>query len=108
MARENAKAIAILEQAFDGESTADLLQQLAELYLIAEAWDDAGRVLEQGVPKASGEQRDRMLITLGIVRYRQRRLEQARLAFEQAGDGTGSPDQAVQWLQYLDYLEAAD
>jgi hypothetical protein len=108
MAREHAKAVATLEQAVNDETGPDLLQQLAGLYLVAELWDHAGKALEQGIAMASGEQKDRMLITLGIVRYRQERLEQARRAFEQASHGAASRDQAAQWLQYLDYLEAAD
>lgn len=106
MARENEKAIATLQQAVADEEEPDLFQQLVGLYLVDERWDDAARVLEQGIAKTSGEQKDRMLVTLGMVRYRQQRPQEARLAFERVSQGTGSPqDQAAQWLQYLDYLE---
>lgn len=108
MARETEKAIATLEQAVADDASPDLHQQLAGLYIIAEVWDGAARVLEQGIAKASAEQKDRMLITLGMVRYRQQSPKQARLAFEQVSQGAAARDQAEQWLQYLDYLENED
>ncbi len=107
-ARERAKAIAVLEAAAAESPDPDTYQQLAQLYFSGEDWDDAERALQRGIKAASGENRDRMLLSLGVVRYRQRRAEQARTAFEQALEGPDTRNQAEQWIRYLDYLETAD
>jgi tetratricopeptide (TPR) repeat protein len=107
-AREPGKAIGVLETTLAASPDPDAYGRLAQLYFSREAWDDAARVLQEGIRVAAEKQRGRLWMRLGVVRYRQGYSEQARAAFEQARRGTETRDQAEQWIRYLDYLETAD
>jgi len=106
-AREGSKAIAALETSVAASPDPDAYRQLAQLYFSREAWDDAARALQQGIRVASAGPRERMWMSLGVVRYRQGSTGQARAAFEQALAASETRDQAEQWIRYLDYLDSA-
>ncbi|MCU7959041.1 MAG: tetratricopeptide repeat protein [gamma proteobacterium symbiont of Bathyaustriella thionipta] len=105
LAREDSKAIRLLEQTLGGDGNPQAGLQLAQLYMASESWSDAARVLQQSLLSASDTQKYALLLMLGQVQYQQQHVTQSRHTFEQASAAAATRAQAQQWLHYLDYLQ---
>lgn len=108
-AREDGKAIERMEHALvSGRRLgADIYELLAQQYVAREDWNNAERVLLQGIAQVSKSHRGRLSLILGMTHYRQQHFLSARKAFEAALHDKISHDAAAQWLAYVDYLQAA-
>jgi tetratricopeptide (TPR) repeat protein len=98
-AREDQKAIPPLERAADMTNEGDLYIRLAQAHINLENWGDAASAAR----KAGGLRRpDQANIMLGMALFNQKRLEQARRAFEAASRDNRSKRTATQWIAYVD------
>lgn len=101
-AREDEKAIPPLEQAAKLSSDGELYIRLAQAYLNLENWSEAAAAVEQGQRVGGLKRNDTANIMLGMALFNQKRLEQARRAFERAASDSRSQRAASQWIAYVD------
>jgi tetratricopeptide (TPR) repeat protein len=102
-ARENAKAIPPLKRAAELSNDGELYIRLAQAYINLEEWGEAAAAVEQGLEIGGLKRNDTANIMLGMALFNQKRLEQARRAFTQAGkDDNRSKRAAGQWVAYVD------
>jgi len=101
-AREDEKAIPPLEQAAKLSSDGELYVRLAQAHLNLENWSEAANAVEQGLRLGGLKRSDTANIMLGMALFNQKRLEQARRAFERAASDSRSQRAASQWIAYVD------
>jgi tetratricopeptide (TPR) repeat protein len=101
-AREDEKAIPPLEQAAKLSSDGELYIRLAQAHLNLENWSEAAAAVEQGQRVGGLKRNDTANIMLGMALFNQKRLEQARRAFERAASDSRSQRAASQWIAYVD------
>jgi len=101
-AREDEKAIPPLEQAAKLSSDGELYIRLAQAHLNLEHWSEAAAAVEQGLKLGGLKRNDTANIMLGMALFNQKRLEQARRAFERAASDSRSQRAASQWIAYVD------
>jgi tetratricopeptide (TPR) repeat protein len=101
-AREDEKAIPPLEQAAKLSSDGELYIRLAQAHLNLENWSEAAAAVEQGLRLGGLKRNDTANIMLGMALFNQKRLEQARRAFERAASDSRSQRAASQWIAYVD------
>ena len=101
-AREDERAIPPLEQAAALSSDGELYIRLAQAHLNLENWSEAATAVEKGLKAGGLKRNDTANIMLGMALFNQKRLEQARRAFERAAADNRSKRTAAQWIAYVD------
>jgi tetratricopeptide (TPR) repeat protein len=100
--REDEKAIPPLERAAKLSEDGELYIRLAQAHLNLEHWSEAATAVEQGLKLGGLKRTDTANIMLGMALFNQKRLEQARRAFERAASDSRSRHAANQWIAYVD------
>jgi tetratricopeptide (TPR) repeat protein len=101
-AREDEKAIPPLERAAELSSDGELYVRLAQAHLNLEHWPEAADAVQKGIQMGGLKRNDTANIMLGMALFNQKRLEQARRAFERAASDNRSQKAAQQWIAYVD------
>jgi uncharacterized protein HemY len=82
----------------DGE----LYIRLAQSHINLEQWNDAATAIQKGLKMGGLKRDDQANIMLGMALFNQKRLTQARRAFERANQDKRSARTAAQWIKYVD------
>jgi len=101
-AREDEKAIPPLVQAAAASDEGELYIRLAQSYLNLEKWNDAANAAKKGLNVGGLKREDTANIMYGMALFNQKKLEQARRAFQAAGKDNRSKRAAAQWIKYVD------
>jgi tetratricopeptide (TPR) repeat protein len=101
-AREDEKAIPPLEQAAEMSQDGELYVRLAQAHINLEQWADAANAVQKALKLGGLKRDDQANIMLGMALFNQKRLEQARRAFERAAQDNRSKHAANQWIAYVD------
>lgn len=101
-AREDEKAIPPLRQAAEMAGDGELYVRLAQSYINLEQWSDAATACNKALNMGGLKRNDQANIMLGMALFNQKRLEQARVAFQRASQDNRSKRAATQWIAYVD------
>lgn len=101
-AREDQKAVPPLERAAEMANEGDLYVRLGQAHINLENWSEAASALQKGLNIGGLKRTDTANIMLGMALFNQKRLEQARRAFERAAGDNRSARAARQWIAYVD------
>lgn len=101
-AREDQKAIPPLKQAAASSDDGELYIRLAQSYLNLEKWADAAEAAKKAIQVGGLKRGDTAQIMYGMALFNQKKLEQARRAFQAAGKDNRSKRAAAQWIKYVD------
>lgn len=101
-AREDQKSIPPLERAAKMSDDGELYIRLAQSHLNLEQWGEAAAAARQGIKMGGLKRSDQANIMLGMSLFNQKRLEQARTAFQAASRDKRSARAAGQWINYVD------
>ncbi|MFC1740531.1 CDC27 family protein [Pseudomonadota bacterium] len=101
-AREDKKAIPPLQQAAKLSKEGDLYIRLGQANINLENWSEAASAIQEGLKLGGLKRPDTANIMLGMALFNQKRLEQARRAFEKAANDNRSKRAATQWIAYVD------
>ncbi len=101
-AREDQKAIPPLKLAAGMAKDGELYVRLAQSHINLEQWKDAAAAVERGLKLGGLKRSDQANIMLGMALFNQKRLTQARRAFERANRDKRSARTAGQWIKYVD------
>ena len=101
-AREDQKAIPPLRAAAEMSEDGDLYIRLAQSYINLEQWKSAATAAEKGLQLGGLKRDDQANIMLGMALFNQKRLQQARRAFQRASKDKRSKRAASQWIAYVD------
>jgi len=101
-AREDEKAIPPLRRAAEMTNEGELYVRLGQAYINLEQWSEASAALQKGIQLGEIKRNDTANIMLGMALFNQKRLEQARRAFERAAGDNRSQRAASQWINYVD------
>ena len=101
-AREDQKAIPPLERAAKLSDDGSLYVRLAQAHINLENWKEAADAVQKGIKLGGLKRSDTANIMLGMALFNQKRLEQARRAFEAASRDNRSKRAANQWIAYVD------
>jgi tetratricopeptide (TPR) repeat protein len=100
--REDAKAIPPLKRAAELSKEGDLYIRLAQANINLERWSEAAKAVQEGLRLGGLKRVDTANIMLGMALFNEKRLEQARRAFERAATDNRSKRAATQWIAYVD------
>ena len=101
-AREDEKSIPPLERAAQISEDGELYMRLAQSHINLENWSAAAEAARQGIRLGGLKRPDQAQILLGMALFNQKRLEQARTAFQAASRDDRSARAASQWINYVD------
>ena len=101
-ARNDRKAIPPLVKAAARGDDSELFMRLAQSYLNLEMWDKAAAAAKSGLEAGDLKRKDTANIMYGMALFNQRKLEQARRAFQAAGRDNRSKRASQQWIKYVD------
>ncbi len=101
-AREDEKAIPPLKQAAASSDDGELYIRLAQSYLNLERWNEAADAAKKALAAGGLKRMDTANIMYGMALFNQKKLEQARRAFQAAGEDNRSKRAAAQWIKYVD------
>jgi tetratricopeptide (TPR) repeat protein len=101
-AREDQKAIPPLARAAKLSDEGELYVRLAQAHINLEQWSEASAAAQKGIQLGGLKRNDTANIMLGMALFNQKRLEQARRAFERASKDKRSKRTAGQWIAYVD------
>ena len=101
-AREDQKAIPPLERAAKMSDEGELYVRLAQANINLENWAEASAAVQKGIKLGGLKRSDTANIMLGMALFNQKRLEQARRAFQLAAADKRSSRAANQWIAYVD------
>ena len=101
-AREDQKAIPPLKIAAGMSKDGELYVRLAQSHINLEQWKDASAAANKGLKMGGLKRTDQANIMLGMALFNQKRLTQARRAFERANQDKRSARTAGQWIKYVD------
>ncbi len=101
-AREDKKAIPPLKQAASMSDDGELYIRLAQSYINLENWNDAAAAAQKGLTTGGLKRKDTANIMHGMALFNQKKLEQARRAFQAAGSDKRSARASSQWIKYVD------
>jgi len=101
-AREDEKSIPPLERAAQISEDGELYMRLAQSHINLENWAAAADAARQGIRLGGLKRPDQAQILLGMSLFNQKRLEQARTAFQAASRDERSARAASQWINYVD------
>jgi len=101
-ARNDRKAIPPLVKAAAMGEDAELYMRLTQSYLNLEMWNEAAESAKAGLAAGGLKRKDTANIMYGMALFNQRKLEQARRAFQAAGQDNRSKRASQQWIKYVD------
>ena len=101
-AREDQKAIPPLGRAAKLSDDGELYVRLGQAHINLENWTDASAALQKGINMGGLKRDDTAYVMLGMALFNQKRLEQARRAFQKAAADNRSKRAANQWIAYVD------
>jgi tetratricopeptide (TPR) repeat protein len=101
-AREDEKAIPPLRAAAEMSDDGELYVRLAQSHINLEQWKEAAAAVNKGLKLGGLKRDDQANIMLGMALFNQKRLEQARRAFQRAVKDNRSKRTANQWIAYVD------
>ncbi len=101
-AREDKKAIPPLKLAAETGEDAELYIRLAQSYINLENWTEAAAAAKKGLAMGKLKRKDTANIMYGMALFNQKKLEQARRAFQAASKDKRSKRAAGQWIKYVD------
>jgi tetratricopeptide (TPR) repeat protein len=101
-AREDEKAIPPLRQAAASGDEGELYIRLAQSYINLERWNEAAEAAKDGLAVGDLKREDTANIMYGMALFNQKKLEQARRAFQAASSDRRSKRTAAQWIKYVD------
>ena len=101
-AREDQKAIPPLVKAAAAGDEGELYIRLAQSYLNLEQWNNAAKAAKKGLDVGGLKRKDTANIMYGMALFNQKKLEQARRAFQAAGKDKRSKRASGQWIKYVD------
>lgn len=101
-ARDDEKAIPPLKMAAEISNDGELYVRLAQAYINLEQWGDATTAVQKALELGGLKRNDTANIMLGMALFNQKRLEQARRAFQVAANDNRSQRAASQWIAYVD------
>ena len=101
-AREDKKAIPPLKQAAEMSDDGELYIRLAQSHINLENWSDAAASAKKGLSTGGLKRKDTANIMYGMALFNQKKLEQARRVFQDAGKDKRSQRAAQQWIKYVD------
>jgi len=100
--RNDRKAIPPLVKAAAMGEDAELYMRLTQSYLNLEMWNEAAEAAKAGLAEGGLKRQDTANIMYGMALFNQRKLEQARRAFQAAERDNRSKRAAQQWIKYVD------
>jgi tetratricopeptide (TPR) repeat protein len=100
--REDQKAIPPLERAAKLSDDGILYIRLGQAHINLENWSSASASLQKGINMGGLKRDDTAYVMLGMALFNQKRLEQARRAFQKAAADNRSRRAATQWIAYVD------
>ena len=101
-AREDKKAIPPLRQAAEKSEDGELYIRLAQSHINLEEWTEAAEAAKTGLGLGGIKRMDTANIMYGMALFNQRKLSQARRAFQAAGKDKRSKRASQQWIKYVD------
>jgi tetratricopeptide (TPR) repeat protein len=101
-AREDKKAIPPLVKAAAAGDEGELYIRLAQSYLNLEQWNNAAKAAKKGLDMGDLKRKDTANIMYGMALFNQKKLEQARRAFQAAAKDKRSKRASGQWIKYVD------
>lgn len=101
-ARNDRKAIPPLVTAAERGEDAELYMRLTQSYLNLEMWNEAAESAKAGLAAGGLKRKDTANIMYGMALFNQKKLEQARRAFQAAGQDNRSKRASQQWIKYVD------
>ena len=101
-AREDEKSIVPLQMAAKTGNDGELYIRLAQSFLNLERWNEAAVAAKQALDAGNLKRQDTANIMYGMALFNQKKLEQARRAFQAAGKDNRSSRAADQWIKYVD------
>ncbi|MBT8041080.1 MAG: tetratricopeptide repeat protein [Xanthomonadales bacterium] len=101
-AREDEKAIPPLERAAAIAGDGELYIRLTQSHINLENWSEAAAAARRGIEVGGLKRTDQAHIMLGMALFNQKKLEQARGAFQRAGRDNRSARTSSQWINYVD------
>lgn len=101
-AREDRKAIPPLKRAAAISEDGELYIRLAQSYINLEQWAEASASAKKALQVGGLKRIDTANIMYGMALFNQKKLEQARRAFQAAGKDKRSKRAAAQWIKYVD------
>jgi len=101
-AREDEKAIPPMARAARMAQDGDLYIRLAQAHINLEQWGDAVDAVNSALSVGGLKRTDQAYIMMGMSYFNQKRLEQARDAFQKASRDQRSAKAAEQWIAYVD------
>lgn len=101
-AREDEKAIPPLKQAAAISEDGELYIRLAQSYINLERWTEASESANKAIKMGGLKRVDTANIMYGMALFNQKKLEQARRAFQAASKDNRSKRAAQQWMKYVD------
>lgn len=101
-AREDEKAIPPLKQAASISEDGELYIRLAQSYINLERWNEAAESAKKAIAVGGLKRVDTANIMYGMALFNQKKLEQARRAFQAASKDNRSKRAAQQWMKYVD------
>ena len=101
-AREDEKSIPPLQQAAAFGEDGELYIRLAQSFINLERWSEASAAAKKGIGIGGLKRNDTANIMYGMALFNQKKLEQARRAFQAAGKDNRSKRASQQWIKYVD------
>jgi len=101
-ARNDRKSIPPLVKAAALGEDSELYMRLTQSYLNLEMWSEAAAAAQKGLASGDLKRKDTANIMYGMALFNQKKLEQAKKAFLEAGKDNRSKRAAEQWIKYVD------
>ena len=101
-AREDQRALDVLEQLADRSQTGKIDLRRAEILAQLERWQEVASTVSEGLRKGGLTDTGKAFMLLGIAQYRAGNLDESRAAFTQATSHRASAKQARQWLRLVE------
>jgi tetratricopeptide (TPR) repeat protein len=101
-AREDQKAIPPMERAARMTKDGELYVRLAQAHINLEQWGEAIEAVNGALSAGGLKRTDQAYIMMGMAYFNQKRLDQARDAFQKASRDKRSAKAAEQWIAYVD------
>lgn len=101
-AREDQRALDVLEQLADRSQTGKIDLRRAEILAQLERWQEVATTVSEGLRKGGLTDTGKAFVLLGIAQYRAGNLDESRAAFTQATSHRASAKQARQWLRLVE------
>jgi tetratricopeptide (TPR) repeat protein len=107
VARDYARAIEPLTRASELGATGELYVRLAQLYAQQEDWSGAVGALQRGIEKGNLKQPGLAQLLMGMARFHQKNLPEARVWFQRAAAHREQKTHAEAWLNHTEKTLAA-